>query len=88
MVILGVVIQTAVLALAIIASHVKTRERITTLEAHKLHLAEKLLEIREDHGKLELKVMGISRHVEHLETIHRICPMWPPNRDIAGSDEG
>lgn len=75
MIVIGVIIQTIVLALAIVTSHIKTRERITTLETHRIHVAEKLVELRGDHDRLVVQVSGISRHVAHLETLHRMCPV-------------
>lgn len=65
--IIGLVLQTFIILAGIVALHMKTRDRITTLEVTQEAMDKRLLLQRGDHDKLGEKVSGISRHVERLD---------------------
>ncbi len=63
---IGLGIQTVIILAGIVGLHMRTRDRITTLEANHLTMDKAIVLQRTDHDKLEVRIGGMSRHLEHV----------------------
>lgn len=66
--------QTIVLGVVIVASAMRSRERITRLEAVCAHIEANSEKQSSELRDVRRQVGGMSRHVEQLEAIHKLCP--------------
>ncbi len=63
---IGLGLQTVIILAGIIALHMRTRDRITTLEVNHVAIDRAVTAQRKDHNRLGERVSGISRQLERV----------------------